>query len=48
LNESFSRRRLLHEWNQMLCEPRDNFTLEILEFTCHPQDRFLAEKCHKF
>ena len=37
VNETFSRCRLLHEWNQVLCKPRDNLTREILELTRHGQ-----------
>jgi len=35
LNESTSSWRLLHEYNQMRCRLRDNFTLEIFELTGH-------------
>jgi hypothetical protein len=35
LNESFHNGYLLHEWNYVLCEPGNNFSLEILELTCH-------------
>ena len=41
-------RRLLHEWNQVLCGPRDNFNLEILELTFQLPSSILTERRKRF